>query len=259
MVDLSLFSLEGKVALVTGGSRGIGEATAMGFAKAGADVIVSSRKQADLEVVVDKIKKLGRKSLAVAAHIGKMDDVKNLVDTVKDKFGKVDILVNNAGTSPVIVPFLENEEKLWDSIMNLNLKGMYFLSIGIGKMMKENGGGSIINVSSVDGYWPEYGTGIYAISKAGVLQMTRMMARELADFNIRVNSVAPGFVHTKLMDSKLDFLKGEEERLVNNIIPMKRLAQPEEMVGAMIYLASNASSYMTGHCLLVDGGVIPCI
>lgn len=258
MIDLSLFSLEGKVALITGGSRGIGKATAIGFARAGADVIVTSRKIEDLEVVAEEIRKIGRRSLAVAAHVGRMDDIKRLVETVKSEFGRVDILVNNAGTSPAMVPFLENEERLWESVMGLNLKGLYFLSQGIGKIMKENGGGSIINVSSIRGYWPEKGTGIYAISKSGVIHATRMMARELAEFNIRVNCLAPGYVRTKLMNSRFEALPDEEER-ITKMLPMERLGEPEEMVGAMIFMASKASSYMTGRTIIVDGGLIPCV
>ena len=247
------FSLEGKVALVTGGSRGIGRATALGFAQAGADVAVTSRKLPDLEAVADEIKALGRKSLAVATHIGRMDQLQPLVDKVVAEFGKIDILVNNAGTSPVMSPALELEERAWDSIMNLNLKGLFFLGQAVARVMKENGDGRIINVASIDAFTPEYKIGAYSISKAGVVMATRVMAREWAEYNIRVNTVAPGYVATRLLDSHWDVAPEDKPGVVRTIT-MGRIAEPDEMAGVMIYLASDASSYVTGQTLIVDGG-----
>lgn len=250
------FSLTGKVALITGGSRGIGRATALGFARAGADIVVSSRKLPDLEEVVEEIRGLGRKSLAIAAHIGRMDEISTLVTKVNEEFGRIDILVNNAGTSPAATPMLDLEERLWDTIMNLNLKGLVFLSQAVARVMKEHYGGKIINVASIDGLRPEpMPNGTYAISKAAVLMVTKVMAVEWAQYNIRVNAIAPGNVHTRLGDSRFEVIAGYEDELVKRT-PMKRIAEPDEMVGAMIYLASDASSFVTGETIVVDGGVM---
>jgi NAD(P)-dependent dehydrogenase (short-subunit alcohol dehydrogenase family) len=249
------FSLEGQVALITGGSRGIGKATALGFAKAGADVAVTSRKLPDLEKVAEEVRALGRKSLAIAAHTGKIDEINALIAKVTEHFGRIDILVNNAGTSPALSPALEAEERLWDTIMNLNLKGLFFISQAVAKVMKEHGGGKIINVASMDGFRPELDMGIYAISKAGVIMATKVMAVEWAQYNIRVNCIAPGNIHTRLGDSRFDAIPGYEEEMLKRT-PMGRIADPDEIAGAMIYLASDASSFVTGETLVADGGML---
>jgi len=251
------YRLDGKVALITGGSRGIGRAAALGFAEAGADVVVASRKLPDLETVAEEIRRFGRKSLPVAAHVGRMEDVKDLVARVTAEFGKIDILVNNAGTAPAMSFALDVEERLWDSIMNLNLKGLFFLSQAIAKVMKEHGGGKIINVASMDAFRPEPGIGTYAISKAGVIMATRVMALEWAQYNIRVNTLAPGNVHTRLGDSRFLAMPEYEDEMIKKT-PLRRIADPDEMVGALIYMASDASSFMTGECISVDGGISLC-
>jgi NAD(P)-dependent dehydrogenase (short-subunit alcohol dehydrogenase family) len=245
------FSLEGKVALVTGGSRGIGEAIALGLAKAGADVAIASRKLPDLEKVTEKIIGLRRKSLAIAAHVGKLEEINNLVSKVKGEFGRIDILVNNAGTNPTMDQAIDIEERAWDSIMNLNLKGLFFLSQAVARIMKEQGGGKIVNVASVAGITPDI-LPIYSISKAGVLMATKVMAQQWAQYNIRVNAIAPGLTKTRFSES----LWSNPEILQGAIstTPMRRVAEPEEMVGAVIYLASDASSYVTGQVLAIDGG-----
>lgn len=248
------YRLDGKVALITGGSRGIGRATALGFAEAGANVVVASRKLADLENVAEEIRKSGRKSLPVAAHVGRMEEVNNLVARAIDEFGKIDILVNNAGTSPAMGFALDLEERLWDSIMNLNLKGLFFLSQAVARAMKDHGGGKIINVASMDGFKPEPGIGTYAISKAGVIMATKVMALEWAQYNIRVNTLAPGNVHTRLGDSRFLAMPEYKGEMIRRT-PLGRIADPDEMVGAMIYMASDASSFMAGECLSVDGGI----
>jgi NAD(P)-dependent dehydrogenase (short-subunit alcohol dehydrogenase family) len=248
------FSLQDKVALVTGGSRGIGKATALGFAAAGAHVAVASRKIEDLETVAAEISKSGRKSLSVAAHIGRMEDIDNLVKKVMEKFGRIDILVNNAGMSPSYNPLLDTDERLWNAIINLNLRGLFFLSLAVAKLMKEKGGGNIINVASNSGFQAEEGLGVYDISKAGVVMATKVMALEWAKYNIRVNAIAPGPVHTKMLDSALTF--PEFAKQITERTPMKRIGEPEEMVGAMIYLASDASSFVTGVTIPVDGGTM---
>ncbi|MFC1981958.1 SDR family NAD(P)-dependent oxidoreductase [Chloroflexota bacterium] len=254
-MELPQFSLKGQVALVTGASRGMGKATAIGFARAGADVVVTSRKLPDLEKVADEIKGLGRKSLAVEAHVGRLEQINNLVEKAVDAFGRIDILVNNAGTSPVYTSSLDLEERAWDAVMNLNLKGLFFLSQAVARVMKEHGGGKIINVSSVDGFKPEFNIGAYAISKAGVIMATKVMAVELAQYNIRINAIAPGNIHTRLGDSRFELVPNYEEEMVGRT-PMKRIGEPDEVVGAMIYLASDASTFVTGQTFVIDGGII---
>ncbi|MBN1380670.1 MAG: glucose 1-dehydrogenase [Deltaproteobacteria bacterium] len=258
MVNLSRFSVEGKVAVVTGGSRGIGRAIALGLAQAGADVVVTSRKLPDLENVAEEVKKLGKKAMPIAAHIGKMENIRTLVDAVMNEFGRIDILVNNAGCTPGIGTILTNEERLWDTIMNLNLKGLYFMSQAVARIMKEQGGGAIVNVASMDGYKPEPYVGIYSISKAAVIMATKSMALELAPYKIRVNAIAPGPVSTKMLDSHWFHLPEEQAKTekaeLAKQVPLGRIADPDEMVGAVIYLASEASSFTTGDTILIDGG-----
>jgi len=245
------FSLEGRVALVTGGSRGIGRASALGLARSGADVAVASRKPPDLEKVAEDIRGMGRRSLAVAAHVGRMDQIKNLVSKVEDEFGRIDILVNNAAANPVMDDALDIEERAWDSIMNLNLKGLFFLSQAIARVMREKGGGKIINIASVEGITPGI-LPVYSISKAGVIMATKVMAKEWSKYNIRVNAIAPGLTKTRFSEA----LWNNPEILQDAIskTPMGRIADSEEMVGAIIYLASDVSSYITGQVIAVDGG-----
>ena len=245
------FSLKDKVALITGASRGIGEATAIGLAQAGADVAIVSRKLPDLEKVGEEIKKLGRKCLPVQAHLGKTEEINHLIKRVLEEFGKIDILVNNAAANPTLASAMDIDERAWDSIMNLNLKGLFFLSQAVARVMKEKGGGKIINVSSVAGITPDL-LPLYSISKAGVNMATKVMAQQWAQYNIRVNAVAPGLTKTRFSEAlwkNPDILKMAMVRT-----PMARAAEPEEMVGAIIYLASDASSYVTGQIIAIDGG-----
>ncbi len=245
-------SLENKVALVTGGSRGIGRAIAIGLANSGADVIIASRKVADLEKVAEEIRNMGRKALAVATHIGRLDEIKNLVIKANAEFGRIDILVNNAATNPTMAAAIDIDDRAWDSIMNLNLKGLFFLSQAVARIMKEKGGGKIINVASVAGISPDI-LPIYSISKAGVIMATKVMAQQWAIYNIRVNAIAPSLTKTNFSEplwSNQDILNIAMSRT-----PLGRPAEPEEMVGAVIYLASDASSYVTGQVLAIDGGI----
>ena len=245
------FSLDGKVALITGGSRGIGRATALAFAHAGADVAVTARKLPDLEKVVAEIKALGRRSLAVSAHMGKMEDIPRLVREVVAYFGRIDILVNNAASNPNMASALDVDERAWDVIMNTNVKGAFFLSQAVAKVMKEHGGGCIINVASAGGIRPHI-LPAYSISKAALIMATKAMAVEWAKYGIRVNAVAPGLTHTRFSEA----LWGNEENLemLMDRVPMKRFAEPEEIAGAMVYLASPAASFVNGAVLSVDGG-----
>ena len=249
------FSLNGKVALITGGSRGIGKATALGFARAGADVAIASRKLPDLEQVADEIRGLGRKALPVAAHVARLEEIKSLVQTVNKEFGRIDILVNNAGTSPALSPMLDLEERLWDSIMNLNLKGVIFLSQAVARIMKEHDGGTIINVASIAGFRHEPNIGVYSISKSAIVMATKIMGEEWAKYNIRVNAIAPGHIHTRLGDSIFEAVPEYKKEFLDRV-PMRRIGDPDEIVGAMIYLASDASSYVTGTTIVVDGGTL---
>jgi dehydrogenase/reductase SDR family protein 4 len=245
------FSLKDKNALITGASRGIGRVLAIGLAQAGADVAIASRKLPDLEKTAEEIRKTGRKCIAIPTHVGRIEEINNLVKRVVDEFGKIDILVNNAATNPSMAPAIDVDDRAWDSVMNLNLKGLFFLSQAVARIMKEKGGGKIINIASTAGISPDI-LPIYSISKAGVIMATKVMAQQWAQYNIRANAVAPGMTKTGFSQplwSNPDILKAVTERY-----PMGRIADPEEMLGAVIYLASDASSYVTGQVLAVDGG-----
>jgi len=245
------FSLKNKVALITGASRGIGEAAAIGLAQAGADLAIASRKVPDLERVAAEVRKAGRKCLPIAAHVGRVEEVSNLVKKVVGEFGKIDILVNNAATNPTMAQALDVDERAWDSIMNLNLKGLFFLSQAVARGMKEKGGGKIINVSSIAGISPDL-LPVYSISKAAVIMATKVMAMQWAQYKIRANCIAPGLTKTKFSEAlwnNPDILKHAMA-----LTPMGRVGEPEEMVGAILYLASDASSYVTGQVIAVDGG-----
>ncbi len=256
-MELSQFALEGKVALITGGSRGIGEATALAFARAGADVAVTSRKLPDLERVAAEVDKAGRKSLAVAAHIGHIEELKPLVDRVVAELGALDILVNNAGTS-FYAPALEMDERAWDSVMNLDLKGLFFLSQQAARVMRDRGGGAIVNIASTSGIRPQVPAGHYSIAKAAAMMATKVMAVEWAPFNIRANCIAPGSIETRLYNANFALMPEDEGRRAKeraaSRVPMRRVGEPEEIANAALFLASPASSYMTGETLVVDGG-----
>ena len=260
MFDLSKFSLKDKVAIVTGGSRGIGQAIAYGFAKAGAKVIITSRKAQDLEATAAEIRAFGGEVLVLPAHLGKMEEIQKMVNAVMDKYGRIDILVNNAGASPAMGTVLDSDERLWDTIMNLNLKGVYFVSQAVAKIMKKQGGGKIINMASIDGFKPESGVSVYSISKAGVRMITKSFAKELAADNIQVNSIAPGPISTKMMNSHWGHLSPEEAKKQKEEmckrLPTGRVGEPDEIAGAAIYLASDASSYTTGAEIVIDGALI---
>lgn len=246
------FSLKDKVALITGASRGIGEATAIGLAQAGADLAIVSRKLPDLEKVAEEVRKLGKKCLPVQAHLGKVEEINQLVKRVLEEFGKIDVLVNNAATNPTMASAIDADERAWDSVMNLNLKGLFFLSQAVARVMREKGGGKIINVSSAAGTTPDI-LPLYSISKAGVNMATKVMAQQWAQHNIRVNAIAPGLTKTRFSEAlwkNPDILK-----MAMFKTPMRRPAEPVEMVGAIIYLASDASSYVTGQIIGVDGGI----
>lgn len=250
-MDLSQFSLEGKVAVVTGGSRGIGRAAALAMADAGASVIVSSRKIDGLEPVAAEISAKGVKGRAIAAHVGKTEDQKALIDQVMSEFGRIDILINNAGTNPYYGKIMEQDETTYDITMNVNLKSVFFLSQMAAKVMKKQNGGSIINTSSIGGLRAG-DLGVYCVSKAAVIMMTQVMAKEWGQYNIRVNAIAPGVIKTRLSEALWKDPKVNAKAVAQ--IPMLRLGEPEELGGIAVFLASQAGSYITGETIVIDGG-----
>ncbi|MCE5210305.1 MAG: glucose 1-dehydrogenase [Deltaproteobacteria bacterium] len=260
MFDVSRFSLKDKVAIITGGGRGIGQAIAFAFAKAGAKVVVTSRKAQDLEATANEIKAFGGEAFPLPAHLGKTEEIKKMIDAVMARYGRIDILVNNAGASPAMASILECDDRLWDKLMDINLKGAYFVSQAAANIMVKQGGGKIINVSSVDGHNPEPGLSIYSISKAGMRMLTKAFAGELLRFNIQVNTISPGPVNTRMMNSHWGHLPPEEaqkvKEMVEKTLPSGRMGEPDEIAGAALYLASDASSYTTGAEILIDGGLL---
>jgi NAD(P)-dependent dehydrogenase (short-subunit alcohol dehydrogenase family) len=260
MIDISRFSLQGKVAVVTGGGRGIGKGIAEGFAKFGAKVAITSRKMNDLEAAAEEIKAAGGECFPLPSHLGKMEEIQKMVDAVMEKFGRIDILVNNAGASPAMRSVLDTDERLWETVINLNLKGTYFTSQAAAKIMKVQGGGRIINIASVDAHRAEPGVSVYSISKAGVLMITKAFAKDLAPYNILVNAIAPGPIRSKMMDSHWIHLPPEEAKKeiekAEKLTRLGRFGIPDDIAGAAIYLASDAASYTTGAEILVDGGLL---
>jgi NAD(P)-dependent dehydrogenase (short-subunit alcohol dehydrogenase family) len=259
MFDLSKFSLKGKTAIVTGGGRGLGRAIAIGYAKAGAKVVLTSRKIADLEATAAEIKAIGGEAFPIAAHLGKMEEIQKTVDTAFEKLGgRIDILVNNAGTSPSMASVLDVQERLWDGVMGLNAKGLYFMSQAAARVMKKQGNGKIINISSIAGFKPDKNVSVYGISKTAVRAITNAFASELAPFNIQVNTIVPGAFDTNMMNSFWVHLSPEEAKKqkaeYEKGLPMGHIGNPDELVGAAIYFASDASSYTTGAELVIDGG-----
>jgi len=248
------FRLDGKVAIVTGGSRGIGKAIALGLAEQGARVALASRKQEALDAVAEEIRQKGGESLAMACHMGKPDQIKNLFDKVVETYDGVDILVNNAATNPYFGLFLDATEEAWDKTLEVNLKGPFLMTQAAARIMMQKGGGSIINVSSVGAFKANPMQGIYGVTKAGMVNMTKTFAQELALAKVRVNAICPGLTETKF--SEVLIQTKEIYDIALERIPMKRHAQPSEIVGAALYLASDASSYVTGTCITVDGGML---
>jgi dehydrogenase/reductase SDR family protein 4 len=249
------FSLDGKIALITGGSRGIGRAIALAFAEAGADVVVSSRNKRppELEKVAEEIRAKGRKALAIPAHVGKKEDVQNLVQKTLQELGRIDILVNNAGTNPVLSSMVDLEEEAFEKVLEVNLRGPFLMSKAVAKEMIKQGGGRIINISSISGLRARAdGTGAYCISKAALNMMTQVMARELAGHNILVNAIAPGSIKTEF--SRVNWTDPERRAQRIREVELRRFGEPEEVAGLTLFLASEASSFVTGEIIRVDGG-----
>ena len=247
-----LFDLSGKVALVTGGSRGLGRAMVLAFAKAGADVVIASRKLEQCEEVAREVEALGRRALPVAAHVGYWDQCDALADRVYAEFGRCDVLVNNAGLSPLYPALIDVTEALFDKVIEVNLKGSFRLSAVIGKRMFDGDGGSIINVSSTAAIKPTPTETVYSAAKAGINNITVAFAQEYGP-KVRVNCIMPGPFLTDI--SKAWDLDAFAERA--QAFAMKRGGEPEEVVGAALYFASGASSFCTGAVLRLDGLTAP--
>ncbi|MFZ4543641.1 MAG: SDR family NAD(P)-dependent oxidoreductase [Saprospiraceae bacterium] len=246
--------LKDKIAIITGASRGIGKAGAYLFGKAGAKLVVVGRNQENLDRTVNEFKLEGIDVIAVAAHVGKEDDLKRVVKITLDRYGKIDILVNNAATSPVFNQIENIDNNLFDKIMEINVKSAFILSKLVFEQMKEQGGGSIINISSVEGKKPSAGLSLYSMSKAALIHLTRSMALEWGKHNIRVNAICPGLIQTQFSE-----VLWKNEKILEHFIkqvPLKRIAQPEEMAGLILFLASEQSSYITGSIIDADGGYL---
>jgi NAD(P)-dependent dehydrogenase (short-subunit alcohol dehydrogenase family) len=247
-----LFDLTGKVALITGGSRGLGRAMALGFAAAGADLAITSRRIESCETAAREVEALGRKAFAHACHVGSWDQIDTLVEAVYEHFGRIDILVNNAGMSPLAPSSLETSEDLYDKVLAVNLKGPFRLTAVVGSRMAAGGGGSIINVSSTGSLRPKPDIAPYAAAKAGLNTITVAHAHEFGP-KVRVNCIMAGPFHTDV--SKAWSRSEEFTAHARRSFALQRAGDPKEIVGAAIYLASNASSFTSGAIIQVDGGL----
>lgn len=247
------FSLAGKVAIVTGGSRGIGRSIAIGLAEAGADVAIAARKPEALAEARAAVAATGRRAISVPVNVRRQDELGNLVEETKHQLGRVDILVNNAGTNPVFGPVQNTDERAWDVIMDTNVKSMFFLSVAAREAMLEHGeGGAIVNVSSVGGYRASDVIGGYSVSKAAVIMLTQVCAKSWGVDGIRVNCIAPGLIKTDFARALWDnpaILASQTATAA-----LRRIGEPDEMAGAAVFLASPASSFMTGQTMVLDGG-----
>ncbi|NKB63007.1 MAG: glucose 1-dehydrogenase [Gammaproteobacteria bacterium] len=248
----SLFELNGKVALITGASKGIGESIGRGMAEFGAKVILSSRKQNAVDALAEEFRKDGLDAIGIAANVGSSEDIQQLIERVCETRGGLDILVNNAGANPVFGPIQNTGDTAFDKVVNVNLKGPFELCKAAYPIFKQRGGGAIINISSIGGITPEQFIGVYSISKAAINSMTKAMAQDWGTDNIRVNSICPGLIRTKFSEA---LWKNEDilERFVSRI-PLGRAGNPEDIAGLAVYLASDAAAYCTGGIYMADGG-----
>ncbi|MGO4919648.1 glucose 1-dehydrogenase [Maribacter spongiicola] len=248
------FDLTGKVAIVTGSSKGIGLSIARGLAENGAKLVISSRNQEAVDAVAAEFNKAGFDAIGIACHIGDANQREALVVKTVEKYGRIDILVNNAAINPFYGPIESAEEEVFDKIMNVNVKAPWLLSNLVQPFMKENGSGSIINISSVEGIHPGFRLGLYSMTKSALIMLTKNQAKEWGRYGIRSNVVCPGLIKTKFSQSLWS-----NDKLVegyNQTVPLKRMAEPDEMAGIVMLLASDAGSYMTGGVYAADGGYL---
>ncbi len=249
-----LFDLTGKVAVITGASKGIGEAIARGMAEFGAQVVVSSRKQDAVDQVAQSFLDDGLEATGIECHVGKPDDCEALIKKTIEKYGRLDVLVNNAGTNPYFGPLVNISKEAYQKTLDINLGSALTLSNLAHPHMKAQGGGSIIHISSIEGMHPSEFMAAYNISKAGLIMLGKNQAVEWGKDNIRVNTICPGFVQTKLSAALW-----ENEKMRDGILratPLNRIAKPDEMAGLAVFLASDASSFCTSASILNDGGIL---
>lgn len=248
-----LFDLTGKIALVSGASRGIGEEIAKLLAEQGAHVIVSSRKIDDCTAVAQDIAAAGGSAEPFACNVGNMEQISELFAHIQKSHGRLDICVNNAATNPYFGHVLDTDLGAFNKTVEVNIRGYFFMSIEAGKLMRDNGGGAIVNTASVNALQPGPMQGIYSITKAAVANMTKVFAKECAPLGIRCNALLPGLTKTKFAGAL--FSSDEIYQHAVQAIPMGRHAEPSEMAGTVLYLVSDASSYTNGECIVVDGGM----
>jgi dehydrogenase/reductase SDR family protein 4 len=249
-----LFNLDGKVALVTGASKGIGESMARGLAEFGAQVVVSSRKQEAVDQVAAAFKADGFDATGIAANMGNTEDINNLIEKTMEVYGGVDIIINNAAVNPVFGPIQDTEIRAFDKIIDVNLKGPLELCQLAYPILKQRGGGSIINISSIGGITPEKNIAIYSVSKAALNSLTQAMAQDWGADNIRVNAICPGLIKTKFSEALWN-----NEKILNRFLdklPIKRAGNADDIAGLAVFLASDASSYCTGSIYMMDGGYL---
>lgn len=248
-----MFQLNDKVAIITGSSRGIGKAIALMYAQAGAKVVVSSRKQDAVDLVVEEIQAAGGQAIGLTAHTGDKDAIHTLVEKTMSAFGRIDILVNNAATNPHFGTLLEAEDSLWEKTIQVNIMGNIWLCQACVPHMKSQGAGKIINIASVVGLSPGHYQGIYSMTKAGLISLTKTLAIELGPDNIQVNAIAPGLIKTKFASVLWQNETLKEQ--VESKTPAGRIGDPEDIAGMAVYLASDASKFTTGEVFVIDGGL----
>lgn len=251
---LGCFDLKGMVAVVTGASRGIGRAICFALAQAGSDIVGCARDMNSLSQTMDEVKKLGRRALGVRVDLKSYHDVKVMVERAIAGYGKIDILVNNAGIV-LLKPLVKSSEEEWTSVINTNLIGTFYCCKEVGKQMVKRRFGKVINMSSMRGFIGAPNETSYCASKGAIIQLTKALALEWAKFNINVNAVAPGYIYTDMSSQAYDKSKELREKILN-VIPLRRIGQPEEVAALVVYLASKAADFITGETVVIDGGQI---
>lgn len=250
---MGFFDFSGRVALVTGASRGIGKALALGLAETGAKVVIGSRKKEGLDPVAQEIRQNGGEALAIPTHMGEEEQVAAFVEGALNAYGRVDIAVNNAATNPHFGPLLTATASLWDKILEVNLRGAFFLAQQVAPIMEGQGGGKILNVASLSGVQPMPGLGVYSVSKAGLIMMTKVLAMELGPQNIQVNGIAPGVIKTQF--SRLLWETDSISESVIRSTPLGRIGEIEDVLGVALFLVSEGADFITGEIVFIDGGM----